>query len=114
MIGMTGPPPPPPSLACFNSLAALYQADLRDLAAAVLWMGCAQKLGSPVPKLSMLELQKLLSGTIPELAPTYWGKGSPRASPRNTCCTRESRSSSSTAWSSGDSAGRATCRRRSR
>jgi hypothetical protein len=73
---MTGPPPP--NLACFNSLAALHQADLRDLAAAVLWVGCAQQLGSPVPMLSMLELQKLLRNTIPELAPAYWTKGSPQ------------------------------------
>jgi hypothetical protein len=70
--------PTPPSLACFSSLTALYQADLRDLAAAVLWVGCAQTLASPVPELSMLKIQKMLRGSIPELAPAYWSKGSPQ------------------------------------
>jgi hypothetical protein len=77
MVGMTGPSPP--NLACFSSLAMLYHADLHDLAAAVLWVGCAHKLGSPVPVLDMFEIQRLLKGTIPELAPVLWGKGSPPA-----------------------------------
>lgn len=78
VAGMMGPPPP--SMACFSSLAALYQADLRDLAAAVLWLGCAEKLESPVPQLSMFEIQQRLKGAIPEFAPAYWSKRSPHPS----------------------------------
>jgi hypothetical protein len=74
---MTGPTPP--SMACFSSLAALYNADLRDVAAAALWVGCAHKLGSPVPQLSVFEIQRLLRSAIPELAPALWSNGSPQA-----------------------------------
>jgi hypothetical protein len=77
MVDMTSPSPP--NLACFSSFDALYQADMRDVAAAVLWVSCAHKLGSPVPTFALSEIQSQLKGTIPELAYGFWRKGPPRA-----------------------------------
>ena len=77
MIDMTGPQPP--NTACFGSFAALYHADLRDVAAAVLWVAYAQKLGSPVPTSSMSDIERQLSGAIPEMARVVWGRQPPAA-----------------------------------
>jgi hypothetical protein len=58
----------PPSLDCVRSLAALQQADLRDLAAAVLWLGFAHRLDRPGrPTMNLVELQTTIARQVPEL-----------------------------------------------
>ena len=81
---MTGPLRAP-NLACVATLPALYEADLRDLAAAVLWIGCAGKLGEQVPFLSVSDVVRHLQQHIPELKRVSLLEVSPHARPVRYC-----------------------------
>lgn len=77
---MTGPRQP--SLACVVSLPALYESDLRDIAAAVLWIGCAAKMHQPDPVwLSVDEVFRAIQQGIPELQRVSMLQASPHARP---------------------------------
>jgi hypothetical protein len=75
----------PPNLACVAGLQGLYEADLRDLAAAVLWLGCAGKLTEQVPHLIVGEVFRHLQQGIPELRRISLLEASPHARPVRYC-----------------------------
>ncbi|WP_432839455.1 hypothetical protein [Dactylosporangium sp. CA-092794] len=73
--------PQPPNLASLSSFRGLFDADLRDLAAALLWAGCAHKLYAQLPELTVAEVFRTLTKTIPELARISFLEESPHARP---------------------------------
>ncbi|MER7277081.1 hypothetical protein ABT369_21810 [Dactylosporangium sp. NPDC000244] len=58
----------PPSLDCVSSLPALRAADLREVAAAVLWLGFGHKRAQARPVLNLLEVQATIARKVPEVA----------------------------------------------
>jgi hypothetical protein len=54
------------------SSTALFEADLRDLAAAVLWLAYQGKLAKPVPMTTMDAIVSSLKSTISDLRDAFW------------------------------------------
>ncbi|MGI5238301.1 hypothetical protein [Dactylosporangium sp. CA-139066] len=73
--------PPQPGLACVTSLRALYESDLRDLAAAVLYIGCAGTFQRSPSLLSVDQVYRQISQGIPELQRVSMLQASPHAAP---------------------------------
>ncbi|MFG2043561.1 hypothetical protein [Dactylosporangium sp. NPDC048998] len=73
--------PRQPSLACVASLPALYESDLRDLAAAVLWLGCTSRPPQPALVLSIDEVFRTIRQGVPELQRASILQASPHAQP---------------------------------
>jgi hypothetical protein len=73
--------PPQPGLACVTSLRALYESDLRDLAAAVLWIGCAGTFQRQPSLLSVDQVFRQVAQGIPELQRISLLQPSPHAAP---------------------------------
>jgi hypothetical protein len=69
---MTVPQPPQPSMAAVANTAALFESDLRDVAAAVLWVVFAARLDKLVPAASMDQITRALRPTLPELNVGFW------------------------------------------
>ena len=73
--------PQQPGLACVTSLRALYESDLRDLAAAVLWIGCAGTYQQQPSLLSLDQVFRQIAMGIPELQRVSLLQASPHAAP---------------------------------
>ncbi|GAA4249341.1 hypothetical protein [Dactylosporangium darangshiense] len=73
--------PRQPGLACIAGLRAIYESDLRDIAAAVLWVGCAKNYHLHPSLLSVDSVYRQIAQGVPELQRISLLQASPHAAP---------------------------------